>query len=856
MSTASWIREPDLGSYLENYNFNLNPLILDFESDQGATVRRINGNFPEGIRWRQDGYTVVIEGVSSGVTESTESNVTLRITDPDGTISDRTFYMTIDPFGISPSWEDQQSFLGYATIGQRTTYQVKATYAKTSPITYRLIRAPAGMRIDSSSGLITYDPPASIIPIGSSTPFETVQSFSIRATADGVYETLPASVIAMTSDHPPAWITVAGRIGEYVSGRYLEFYLEAYDPTGEVIVYSLVTTPPNFPFTLQSSGFLYGECPPIFEETVIAFTASATTSKGSTQRTFNVLITQDTVSGILSWNRDDSDLGTVVDGRTITIDVGASTSRPSSTVYHRFVGGSIPINLTLNNSQGTISGYLEYHPSPRDYFFDIEATDGKQLITRRYMIRIERGISDQFINVDLPVMADIKQALADTKRLLIDNPSWVPDGNTLRDDVATSANLISGLSFSYENPYVPINLANLYLHSTTLNFGLTQYAENANDEGDVLFSRIILDPLQAADYEIENTGLPYTIHPPSLQNMRRALSEAVGYVNDGKGSNARLIAVLDYETTAIREIQVVDGGSGYYYSPEVRILGVGSGAKASCTITVKSVSILERGSGWAAGEEISLIIDRYNIVKMRVSVINTQGSILEIDVIDGGEFTLFPFSSKVLENPNGGNAVISFDLGIKAVTVTSGGSGYDELTTTVSTSGSEILERWESLPWIPWVEIGLVKPEYTLDVIDNNTADVSGILASRSWKLQHLVLTMQGKTWTGNTLFDEDQCTFDGGQTAFTEWLEPIDTIFELDDTYFDDRGTRFDENKLFSSVAYRMWGDTIFDAETTIFDLYDTSFDMPGPQKESITVVKKLYRLVSQDISGHNTVA
>lgn len=855
MSTANWIREPDLGSYLENYNFNLNPLVLDFESDSGATVSRINGAFPDGIRWRQDGYTVVIEGVSSGVSETTESNVTLRITDLDGTISDRTFYMTITPFSTAPNWDSQQSFLGYATISRTSTYTVNATYSGDYPISYRLIRAPMGMSIDASTGLITYTPPSSIIPIGSPTPFEITQSFSIRATANGSYETLPAYVVAMTEDHPPAWITVAGRIGEFMSGRYVEYYLQAYDPTGEDVSYVLVDPPQGFPFTLQQNGFFFGECPQVASEQVIAFTAAATTSKGTTNRTFNLLITQDTVTGSLLWNRVTTDLGTETDGRIVTIDVGATTTRPGAVVYHRLVGGSLPLNLTLNSSQGTLSGYLEYHPRPRSYHFNIEATDGTQIMTRRYSVTVERGICDQFLDVALPVMADIRQALGDTKRLMIDDPTWSPYNTTLRDDVADSANLISGLSFSYEDPYKPVNLANLYLHSTTLNFGLTQYS-TANEAGDVIFVRLIIDPLQGASYTISKDGLPYTIYPPSLQNMRRALGEAVGYVNDGKGSGSKLIAVIDYEQTSIKEIQVVDGGQDYLYSPTVTITGTGSGAEAKCTLSVKSVTVMEKGLGWGVGDEISFPVDRYNTISLLVTDVTTQGAINAIEVTDGGSFAVFPSGSKTLVNPNGTNAVVKFNLGISAVEMISGGSGYGDLTTIVTTDGSEILESWETLPWYPWVEIGTVLPAYLLDVIDNNTDDVSSIMASKTWKLQHLVLIMQGKTWTGNTLFDEDQCTFDGGQTAFTEWLEPIDTIFELDDTYFDQRSTRFDDNRLFNSIAYRMWGTTIFDAETTIFDLYDTMFDMAGPQKQSITVVKKLYRLVSQQVSGHNTVA
>ena len=86
MSTASWITLPELGGYLENYNFNLNPLVLTFTSDVNATVKLINGTLPLGLRWRKSNNTVVLEGQSDGVAETTDSSFTLRITDPDGTI--------------------------------------------------------------------------------------------------------------------------------------------------------------------------------------------------------------------------------------------------------------------------------------------------------------------------------------------------------------------------------------------------------------------------------------------------------------------------------------------------------------------------------------------------------------------------------------------------------------------------------------------------------------------------------------------------------------------------------------------------------------------------------------------------
>ena len=48
MSVANWITLPDLGGFVENYNFNLNPLMLEFEASYGSTVTMINGSLPSG----------------------------------------------------------------------------------------------------------------------------------------------------------------------------------------------------------------------------------------------------------------------------------------------------------------------------------------------------------------------------------------------------------------------------------------------------------------------------------------------------------------------------------------------------------------------------------------------------------------------------------------------------------------------------------------------------------------------------------------------------------------------------------------------------------------------------------------
>ncbi len=853
MSSASWITLPNLGSYLENYNFNLNPLVLLLTSDSRATIKLINGALPLGLRWKKVNSTVVIEGQSEGVSASTDSNFTLRITDPDGTIADRTFYITILPFAVSPSWQGQSSFLGYATIGTTAVYTVAATIGINAAITYRLIQAPAGMTINSVTGEIVYNPPLSIIPAGLTEPYSITYSFKIRASANAQYEDLPVTVIAVESGHPPMWLTTAGQLGVFVSGKYVESTVAAYESDDRTITYSLVDVDQSFPFTLTQTGFLYGAAPFYADETTVPFTIRATSVNGIAERNFDVLITQDTTGGLLVWNSEQFDFGVVTDGSTIELDVGAKTTRPGRVVNHRLVGGTLPPTLTLNNSQGKIAGFLEYHPQARNYFFEIEANDGLQNLSRKYQLTVERSIKDQFMSVGFPVMSDIKDALIETRRAMFDVPSLIPYSNTLRDDAATEMNLVNGLSYTGYNPDRVMVTSNTYLASTTLAFG-----NNSNVAVDTVGTRFyyreVLDPLDGVDYVLYGNNNQITVYPPSLANMRRALKSAFSYADNGRGNNAQLLPIIDFETTGIREVQIINGGNGYYFSPKLKILGTGIGAKLNCKISINSVTVIDSDTGWSIGDTAQVFVNKTQIVQLKAIEVDLQSRLTAVEVLNQYEFDLFPLDRKLIVNSAGYQAEIEFDLGISSVTVIEPGAGYSDTGTQIDLNGNEILDTWES-EWTPYLPIDTVSLFGNVRVNANETAATLNILGSKTWKVKHMVVTMQGRTWTGNTVFDEDVCSFDGAQTRFVEWIEPHNTVFDLNSTVFEQTGTRFDDNPEFVRTAYDQWGNTIFDAENTIFDFYDTILDMAGPTDRSITEIKKLYKLNTQQVSGNNQV-
>lgn len=849
MAVSNWISLPYLGNFSENYNFNLNPLNLDFEASYGSTISLINGKLPDGLRWRLEGNSVIIEGESTGVSESIDSNFTLRIATPYGTVGDRTYYMTIVPVSAMPSWAGQTQFLGYATIGKTATFTVTATSPNTIPVRYTLIRAPQGMTLDQKTGVITYVVPVpSLLPI----PYESRNSFTIRATVGNLYEDLQVAVVVLGVPHPPAWITDEGEIGRYTIGQYVEYTFEAYEPQENPVTYSLVNPPPGFPFTLTSTGFLYGIVPFTIYEPLYTFSIAATSIAGSSVRTFGIQAVQETESIQMMWNLPSPNLGTIKDGSIVNIDVGAISKR-NITVTHSFIGGTIPPNLTLNLSQGYISGFLEYHPRPRNYYFEIMAYDGVQTMFRKYILRVEPSLGSQIADVSIPITGELRQAVLDTNGYMIGDADVVPFSNTEKYMAADRMLLFGGMDYSKEDPDLLMRSANLYLHSTTLMIGNVSNV-SIGDQGHLVLYRQVVDPQSQADISIATqSSNPSIMYPVSLDNMRTDMIKNIGYANVGQGTGLVLIPNINPEFTNLESVSIINSGDGYYFSPVVNIVGTGNGAVVSCTLTVKSAAVIDGGQGWTIGDEISFMVSKTQSITVVVSQTGPNGILKTLDVSDGGTFQIFPQGRKSLLGKNGSMAIVEFNLGIKDVEVVSGGVGYSYGDTTIS-YGKEILPDW--LPvWQPAIPIGTIYPSSLYDVMSRYPEAEPLMRNLNPWNIQYLTVDAQGKTWTGDTMFDGDKCTFDGDQTGFVEWSEPSDTIFDLDDTVFDMDNTVFDINKLFVPMAYRMWGLTIFDKELTFFDIYRTIFDEAGPSTRSITARRKIYRLLTPQLSGHNVV-
>ena len=931
MTTPIWITPGNLGSYIETYSFNVTPLVILFAAATGSVVTTLNGSLPESLQWTQQNNTVVITGESVNIYTAVLGQITWRITDTAGQVSDRTYAITITPVANAPSWAGQTQFLGYAASAGTSTYTVVAHTDTTTPIVYSIpeFTPPAGLSINSQTGVVTYAAP--------SVTYDVTTAFTVRATTGTLYSDLPVTIVILTIPHAPAWVTGSGLIAETLENQFVEVPIAAYDSSGSAISYSVISSTPSFPFTLLSNStvsnqaVIYGSPPVLYTTTVYQFEITATSINGASTRTFDIIVNPNSVGALLYWKTTSSDLGTVLDGRYQTLDVSAVST--TYTVVYSIVGGILPRTMTLNRSQGVICGFMEFQTRDRDYFFDVRADDGLQVIQRRFQVTVKQGVKAPYMGITIPLEGYLKDTYYNYVGTVI-NSNWVPNSNSTPQEILFTpyVQLINGLDYAIDNPSTAMNFANLHLYTSEVMIGAVT---NVNvSPSTTLFYSPILDNAQGANASLPQvanavatstdtvavtTGTvtfytnsrttaaasivygtqlkivavndptiwmqgPATfisnyvitidstltsgsgtrsnwdiyfapVYPPSLENIRNDLIAGLGWVTSGLGSGSALQAIVDIVTTGISSVNIINPGSGYLYSPEITVSGGVNVAVIDSNLTVVGYTIHNAGNNWTTGTEITLTPPNNSPAVITIGNVTSSGGIVDLVITDGGNYTEWPAGDLLLVTGLGQAASIDFNLGLLDCRVVDPGSGYTANTISVDADGRELLPDWQQT-WSPYLGIGTVYTANGADVVTRETASVTSQLYYQRWPLQHMILELQGISWTGDTTFDGLQTQWDGGTTFFAEWLEPRDTIFDTNLEIFDQGNTQFDDDyMLWQRLAYLTWGTTLFDQEFTIFDLYSTIFDPGFTSTQSITLLRRLLRVITPQISGHNVV-
>ena len=849
MSFPSWVTISNLGSYSQDYSFDLNPITLSFSATSGSTISLLNGTIPFGLTWQRINNNVIISGVVSPTTSIINGQFTFRIKQTDGYIADRTFSIVLTPLPVSPRWNEQPTFLGYQSNVGISTYQLSAVPPEFEYVEYTLQSPVTGATLDLTTGLLSYN--ASFILVNSTTDF-TVRA---TATSSATYSDIDLHVDVVISPLSPKWITSSGSIGTFSSQDFISFNLIATDVTGLDVTYSLLSSSSGFTLNVSPSGLLYGE---LSVEGIYTFTVEAISGNGITTRTFSITIVLSDIDSLLIWTSD-SDLGSINEGEFIELLVSADSQRNSSIVYS-VTGGMLPPHLMLEKTAGKIIGFCEYHAISKIYYFNITASDGYQSIIRQFSIIVNKLYGDQFMGIHIPVIGQMRDLWAsDASNVKVREPgtSTVYGLSNIIDP--PFMNVINGLVTGYDTPTELINLAKPWLHNLDLQYGITDNSYILTSNLSTIYREIVDSQLgtnvTVYSSSVYNTNVTTNgiVYPISIDNIRQAFINNYTFINGGSGTGSVLSPALDWTNGSISNIQVIQTGSGYISKPDIKISGSGTGATATVILGLVGITIIDTGQGWQINDEIEVQGNIFTTPAiLKVTATGTNGSVADVSIIDPGDYLQISSANKI--TINNGSAFFEFApvWGITSVDMLSNGIGY-ECGVNIETTGGELLPFWQEI-YFPAIEIGRMPVGIAPDTAFVLNYEQSTLWGT-AWKPSYVVLQWQGIKWTGSTTFDTDLTTFDGNTTQFEETEDARLTVFDDNFQIFEQGSTTFDYTDPLEYDLFRLWGGTLIDSGTTIFDMYSTIFDALGPKRHSNTMVRRWISMQHKIYSGNNAV-
>ncbi len=191
-----------------NYRLDQAPNGMSIDADSGliAWLPDTNGDFP---------VTVV---VSDGVLEVTQ-----------------TFTITV----VLPNQSPTITSTPVTTVRQGLTYryQITATDPEGEAINYALASSPAGMQIDTATGLLTWTPGVDQVGV------HGVEVTAFDSQANTSTQSYLLSVVTGTGNTPPH--ITSSPSGNAIFEQAYEYDVEAIDPDGDALTYRLVSAPPG-----------------------------------------------------------------------------------------------------------------------------------------------------------------------------------------------------------------------------------------------------------------------------------------------------------------------------------------------------------------------------------------------------------------------------------------------------------------------------------------------------------------------------------------------------------------------------------------------------------------------------------
>lgn len=181
---------------------------------------------------------------------------------------------------------------------------------------------------------------------------------------------------------------------------------------------------------------------------------------------------------------------------------------------------------------------------------------------------------------------------------------------------------------------------------------------------------------------------------PSSADFRSFMDAAqfLQYASDLRvvRANATGLTNASSATDSVASVTVTAPGTGYDDIPTISFTGDGTGATAEATLKVVLVSIAAAGSGYVVGDTFTLNIGAGTEATIRVTAIAVGGGVTSFEIVEAGSYSAISaaLTNIALTSSAGTGLEVDITLGVDAIEVTNGGSGYTSAPTVTITQAN------------------------------------------------------------------------------------------------------------------------------------------------------------------------
>lgn len=509
-----------------------------------------------------------------------------------------------------------------------------------------------------------------------------------------------------------SWITVSGSLGTVQILENFSATVE-YDSGGLSGTFILLngSLPPGLtlsPIVLTGNILnltIAGVPARVESDTTFGFVIRAVVNGLISDRTFYISVYGPVAPLSHATINNDGNLGTFPDGTRLNIDVSGTELNPTGNLTYSILQGNLPAGLSLNNNTGQITGYVNpsvlvfanngFDSSPSDtdpfdlglsttsltFSFNLLTNDGQQSVVAPYTLSIERldVFNNPNANISLPyyhppLLLDATYTYDSTANIVIttlDLDSADADTNFYYQLQGYDfENDLLGYEFVGGQPDVPQNL------SVDVNTGLIS--------GYIFPNQTSLDQFSfdIRIYKVDSEPTDPTQVNPYQTVVATTLSINTHFDQDLEWQSPNILTNLSVGQASTLSVEAI------VTNPTIPTLG--SGAAATVTLKLNSVSILNGGTGYVIGDQLPIIGgSSQNPASITVASVGPQNQILSITINSGIQgYTVLPIlDNVVVTGGSGHSAIMNLSFNLEQVSITNRGLLYTDATIGFSSTG-------------------------------------------------------------------------------------------------------------------------------------------------------------------------